>query len=267
MINKISVKPDTEASKILFFRDIDFTKLPDKRIILLYGANGSGKTTLLKNIEFGLFEHSNPYEPEESEEDDRIARMMRGMEKTRRGIEHDSHVALDLDAVPTMYYRYRNGTDNFSVKEPRSYAESFDPVYITYKWNANSLSEGQSIVYSVKSLLEGMLRSTKNRESFVTDDHHTILLLDEIDSGLSIDNLDAMLRIIKRVLKQGRNIQFIMSFNNPYVLTYFPDVISMYDGNVHRFSSTEDMLKDLFDHKKMLDKSRKKSNGEYRIFE
>lgn len=266
MINKITVKSGTEASKILFFSNIDFTKLPDKRIILLYGANGSGKTTLLKNIEFGLFEYSNPSKPEESEEDDRIAEMMRGMEKTRGGIEHDSHLTLDLDAVPTMYYRYRNGTDNFSVKEPRSYEEAFDPEYIMYKWNAQALSEGQSIVYSVKSLLEGMLKSTKNRESFVTDDHHTILLLDEIDSGLSIDNLDAMLLIIKRVLKQGRNIQFIMSFNNPYVLTYFPDVISMYDGNVHHFSSTEDMLKDLFNNKKMLDKSRKKSNGEYRIF-
>lgn len=265
MIRKINVTPNTTASKILFFKETDLNALPDRRIVPLFGANGSGKTTLLKEIEYAIqfSKEENSKEPENEEE-----AFLRALKKTRLGIKHNPQIKLVTDKAPTMFYRYRNGTDNFKVMQPRSYMESFDPAYMVRRYDAGALSEGQSLVYSVEGLLKGMLPSTKTRESFIEDNSmHVIVLLDEIDSGLSLDNLDHCMRIIRQVLKKRKNVQFIMSFNNPYVLNYFPYVISMYDGKMKRLCDTDDALNELKKNQKMLDKSRKKSNGEYRIFE
>ena len=51
MITKIKVKENTRAAQILMFREIDFSSLPNLRIVPLFGANGAGKTTLMKGIE------------------------------------------------------------------------------------------------------------------------------------------------------------------------------------------------------------------------
>ena len=262
MINEIKVKPNTTASHILFFDNIDLTQLPNRRIVPLYGANGSGKTTLLKEIHFAMYERG-----EDKTGDDIGDRISKALKRQHAGVEHNSQIEIKCDDEKTVYYKYRNGQDNFQVMEPKSYTQSFDPMFINLKFNAKSLSEGQSIVYSVEDLLKGMLRSTKRHESFIEDDNtHAVVLLDEIDSGLSIDNLDRMLKIIQKVLRQGRNIQFFMSFNNPYVIKYFPDVISMYDGNIHHFDNMEEMLEDLKANQNMLDKARK-SRGKYKIFD
>jgi Fe-S cluster assembly ATPase SufC len=265
MIKTITVKNNSTAEKIFFFKNVDVT---GHRIIPLYGANGVGKTTLLKEIQFALYEiQEQNFTSDSDDEFDLFNSWEKSTRRIRAGIEHDSQVELTVDPSPTVYYKYRNGTDNFRVSEPRSQMEGVDPVFIINKWNAKALSEGQSIVYSVKDLLTGMLRSTKTHESFIEDDDtHGIILLDEIDSGLSIDNLDEILRIIKRVIKQGRNIQFFMSFNNPYVIKYFPEVLSMYDGQWKRFSDQDEMLADLMENKKILDKARK-SRGRYKIFD
>lgn len=265
MIKKIKVLSDTTASKILFFDEIDLTELPNRKIVPLYGANGSGKTTFLKEIKNFLFEMIEAKRPK-VDDDNFAERFARARRRQQAKVDHDAQIQMEMDDAPTRYFEYRNRDDNFAYAEPRSYLESFDPTYLSLKYDARSLSEGQSLVYSVEDLLKGMLRTTKRRESFVEDDEHTIVLLDEIDSGLSLDNLDKMMRIIKQVLRQGRDIQFVMSFNNPFVLNYFPDVISMYDGKVHRFENTEEMLEDLKANQKMLDKSRKR-NGRYKIFD
>ena len=106
-----------------------------------------------------------------------------------------------------------------------------------------------------------MLKSTEKHGSFIEDYRHCILLLDEIDSGLSLDNVGKTMRLIKRVLREGRNIQFFMSFNNPYVTHFFPYVISLYDGQVHEMRTFEDMLAELKINQKMLDQARKNSRG------
>ena len=118
MINRIKVKPNTTASKILFFDNVDLTQLPNKRIVPLYGANGSGKTTLLKEINFAMYE----YEEDKIKEDDNIAdRFGKALKRNRAGIEHNSQIEIECDNVRTVYYKYRNGQDNFQVMEPRSY--------------------------------------------------------------------------------------------------------------------------------------------------
>ena len=94
-----------------------------------------------------------------------------------------------------------------------------------------------------------------------------IVLLDEIDSGLSIDNINYLCRKIRRIAKKWSDTQFFIAFNSPEILGYFPYVLSMYDGKMHKIDGYDIMRAELKANKKMLDKARKKSNGQYRIFE
>ena len=254
MINKIFVKPKTLTEKILFFQEADLSELPDKRIIPLFGANGAGKTTFLKELEETILKNKHQ---------DPIAEAFWDKKKK---YERKHDLVLEHDDVQTVMYRYRNGTDNFRVKDAGGFF-SFDPYVMKMRYDAQSLSEGQSLVYSVEDLLKGMLKSTKKRESFIEEHQHGVVLLDEIDSGLSLDNIERCMKIIKRVLAQNRPIQFFMSFNNPYILKYFPYVLSMYDGKMHEMHTQEEMLEELKANEKMLKKTRLKANGQFRIYD
>ena len=256
MIHKITVIPDSHAAKVLFFKEINIDDLPDPRIVPLFGANGSGKTTILSELEDALYFYK--YNEEDHPEDSRLVEALRGIHSPKK-----LQVDLEYDKCKTVYFRYRNSTDNFGDKE----CKWFDPVALNLKYDAKSLSEGQSIVFSAEALLKGMLKPTKNRESFIEDDQHGIVLIDELDSGMSMDNIRDMMKIIQRVLKQKRNIQFFISFNNPYVLNFFPYVISMYDGKVHHITSMNEMLEELDKNRDMLRTARRKSNGDFKIYE
>lgn len=258
MIHKITVLPKTRAEKVLFFKEILLDKLPDPRIVPLFGANGSGKTTILSNLEDTLYFYK--YNESDHPKEDRLREALRGIHAPKA-----PQVDIEYDKCPTVYFRYRNSTDNFGNRE-MDWMNS-DPVQLNLKYDAIALSEGQSIVYSAEALLKGMLKSTKTRESFLEDGQHGILLIDELDSGMSLDNIQAMMGIIKRVLKQGRNIQFFLSFNNPYICHFFPDVISMYDGEVHHIETMDEMLEELERNKEVLRKARKKKNGDYKVFD
>ena len=50
MINKIIFPENYKISNIMFCKEIDCTKLSDKRVVPLFGPNGIGKTTLLSAL-------------------------------------------------------------------------------------------------------------------------------------------------------------------------------------------------------------------------
>lgn len=226
MIERITVKPDSEVSKIFFFDEIDLTKLPDKRMVVLFGPNGAGKSTLISEL--------------------------------LKTVSDECGIELDRTETPMHVYSYENSRDNFKNRQPRSYMESFDPFFMNSRLEAQSISEGQSIIYSVFDLLDG-LKPGKNM--FGSEGQEILVLLDEIDSGLSIDNIDIAMRKIKAALRKRDDIQIFMSFNSPRVLKYFPHVVSMYDGSIQELHTDEDMLAQMRLHKTMFNKARKKSNG------
>lgn len=233
MINKITVIPNTLSSKIFFFNEIDFTILPDPRIIPLFGPNGIGKSTLIKNIQ--------------------------------KGNSESSGIKIDRTNNKMFVYSYQNSSDNFKVRRPRTYSESFDPRFLNSVFDAKGVSEGQSIVYSMFDLLDG-LKPGPNMFGSEDKDTETLVLLDEIDSGLSIDNIDVVMRKLKYILSRRKDIQIIMSFNSPRVLKHFPYVISMYDGCVLKLRTDEDMLRQINIYRTMFDKARKNSKGRPKIF-
>lgn len=222
MLLSMKVKPDTDIEDILFFKECDFTDF--KRVIPLFGPNGAGKSTLIQAIK-----------------------------------NHTVDVKVEGD---TAIYSYQNSTDNFKIRKARTYAENFDPFFMTSKLDAQVISEGQSIIYSMFDLLDGLYPG----KPLATEEYDSIILLDEIDSGMSIDNIDIAMRKIKYIVRKRNNVQFIFSFNSPRVLKHFPKVLSMYDGNPIYLYSDEDMLAEIRKHKKLFDKARKYSNGRPKIY-
>lgn len=229
MIKKIKVQPDSKTSKILFFQEADLEQFSCPRnVIPLFGPNGVGKSTLLGSL------------------------------------DNQEEIKLTLEpGIKTNYYSYMDGRDNFKIRRPRSINESFDPNFMMHQWNARSLSEGQSILYSVMDLMDGF----GSDDISVEEGTDYTIILDEVDSGLSIDNIDMIMRKIKRIVSKRNDVQIIFSFNNPRVLKHFNHVLSMYDGKMIRLEDEEDMARVIREHKQEFDKIRKKSNGRPRVFE
>lgn len=256
MITKISVIPGSLAEEIFFFSEADLTKLPDPRIVPLFGPNGIGKTTIIKNIlsAFNL----QKVRQKLMNEDGSFSEQFFKKESLRAGI------AIEMDSQQTEIYSYSNSSDNFRIREARNCYEVYDPHFLSDRLNAKRISEGQSIIYSAFALLDGLI---PGKNMFGSLESCCVALLDEIDSGLSVDNIDLAMRKLKKALKNRENLQVFLSFNSPRVLKYFPYVLSMYDGKVCEMHTDEDMLAEIRKNKKMFDKARKNSRGMPKIYD
>lgn len=224
MIQSITVKDLSFLEDIFFFKTANFAQF-DNRVVPLFGPNGVGKSTLIQSIE-------------------------------------KQNLEINLTR-PTLIFSYQNGRDNFKVREPRTYAEAFDPSFATARFDAKAISEGQSIIYSMFDLLDGFL---KNGGLVPQEGKDIAVLLDEIDSGMSIDNIDITMRKIKYIVSHRTDVQFIMSFNSPRVVKHFPKVLSMYNGQMIELHNEDDMLDEINRHKKEFNKARKTSKGRPKIF-
>lgn len=270
MIHKIVVREKTKTADILFCREFDLDALPNPRIVPLFGANGAGKTTLLKAIEntpkrlqmIKFLKEQRDSADTASSDDPKWTRQY----WEREIIAEQNRLLLDIDqdSIDEIILEYRNSDDNFRNRQARTLEESFNPILLGSKFDAKSLSEGQSIMYSSLFLFDALKPGSTD---IIKEGQSAIVLIDELDSGLSLDNLDSVLRKIRTIVRNRNDVQLFLSFNTSYVLKYFPDVISLYDGKVHHLKNESEMLEELRKNKKMLNKARKMSNGQYRIFD
>ena len=259
MINKITVIPKSESQRIFFFGEIDLTQLPDQRIVPLFGPNGAGKTTLINGI-YAWYQIQAAAENFRKKDDkDPFHEKFWSTE-----LKQKSGVNIEQDEAPGAVYRYSNSSDNFRSRKPQDMEQYYSPNFFAARWDAVHVSEGQSIIYSAFGLLDGLI---PGKDMLSDEDTFVVALFDEIDSGLSVDNIDIAMRKIKKALKMREKLQVFLSFNSPRVLKYFPYVISMYDGKAHEMHTDEDMLAEIKLNKKMFDKARKKSNGMPKVFE
>lgn len=231
MLRTVNVLPDTKLSKILFFDEVDFEQFPE-RVVPLFGPNGVGKSTFISTLE------SNGY--------------------VENGFNSEKAMRISITRA-TKCYSYMNTRDNVKTGS-RAYRGDMSDVYSFSKsFNSKTMSEGQSIVYSSYDLLRAFDSSEPSAEN------DTVLLFDEIDSGLSIDNIDFVMRKMRRVIKRRPDVMIIFSFNSPRVLKWFPNVLSMYDGTRITLRTEEDMMTVIRQYKEVFDKSRK-SKGLPRVF-
>ena len=231
MIQKLTPTPNSKTSRILLCNALHINELPNPRIVPLFGPNGIGKSTVIN----ALLNCSN----------------------SRR-----NEFQIERTAAPMIVLSYCDRKDNFRIREARTIDESYDPYFINMRFNANSVSEGQSIVYSANGLFD-IIGTGKN--AMYNEGKEYLVVIDEIDSGMSVDNLDRFMRKLKNTSKKRNDVQVIFSFNNPFVLRYFPDVLSLYTGHPIHLETTDDMLTEIKAHEKEFRKIRYKTDGTPKI--
>ena len=246
MIKEITFPKDYQLSRIMFFETADITQMTNPKIVPLFGPNGIGKSTMIQGIIKGLEIASLRAKYKDDPDREYFYKQFDFDEKREA-------CRLTLDDKPYKRLSYINSQQNF-----RTVNHSFNPFVLNARWDAKTLSEGQSIIYSIFTLFE-MLKPGPNMSAIENGD--TIVLIDELDSGLSVDNLDMCMRKLKYILRKREDIQIFFSFNNPRVLKFFPEVLSLYDGQPIVLHTADDMIKEMNKHKKMFNKTRKKSNG------
>ena len=206
MIKSISINKGSNLEEILFFNKMNL-----EQVTLLFGANGVGKSSLIK------------------------------------GILKQKEIKFNCDKEIKLY-SYINNEQNFrnmNKNSNLSYEDMFNPYLINKKYNADELSEGQSIIYSLQDIFELCMQ-------IKDDSNDSVILLDEIDSGLSIDNVDYLSDKIKEITDKYSNIQFIITFNNFEFCRNFPKVFNMYNGKYVNIESYEQYRNIINSNREML---------------
>lgn len=258
MIESFKAKKGTTAESIFLFgnKEVDLTQF--HRLVPLFGANGSGKSTLLKSIiEFFTIEQ----ELRDSFDNGMNPPVSRYTKEEFQRINSKKQLDIEYSKIESQsIFKYFDSKDNFKINTG-SYKDNKNPLFLCDKLNSQRLSEGQSIIYSTNGLFELIENNLECR-----DDLDYLILMDEIDSGLSIDNLSNYLNRLLGILDDRDDIQIIFSFNNPWVVRFCPDVLSMYDGEMHHIEDEEEMYRELNKNAAILNKTRKDENGDYIIY-
>lgn len=240
MITSIEViKNENSLEKeLLLAKKFDLTLMPRLNFIPIIGSNGCGKSTLLRCL-------------------------------SNHGKGVYGHQALDiLITRPTDVYRYLNSKDNFKIKAPLDKIRGFDVVELADRYYSSRLSEGMGMVHSYMPLLDGLHNDAIPKN----DDRDILIILDEFDSGLSLDNIDIVMNKIIDISIKRQDIQFIFSFNNPFILHYLSYcdnmLLSMYDGKPVHIVTDSGLLRFYRrkDNTRKFNKRRFDEDGEYIIY-
>lgn len=168
---------------------------------ILFGGNGAGKTTLLNYL--------------------------------KDSIEHGSKDLVKSTKKKYHVHSYFNSKDNnrYNVPNPMGNSQEYTRLLST-RLHAHEISEGQSILYSFSEWLDYTLKA-------INKTGYHIILLDEIDSGLSCDHVNVIIHMVNDNLLSLDNVQVFISSNMYHWAYVAKDVFSMYDGNFIRIDSYE----------------------------
>ena len=239
MITSIEVKQNKKSREkdILLTKRFDFCLMPRINFVPIIGTNGCGKSTLLKAISTG-------------------------------GRDVCGRQVLDIKInKPTDRYVYLNSKDNLKIKQPKNIFGDLTFEEFGDKFYASRLSEGMGMMYSYMPLLEGLLYRNIPEDN----DKDISVILDEFDSGLSIDNIDKVMNLLVDIVTTRKDVQIIFSFNNSYILKYLNycnnTLLSMYSGKPVCIKTDAGLLRFYRrkDNMKKFNKRRYDEDGEYII--
>ena len=238
MINSFTVTGKF-YTPILMFDHVDLSNFDNKRLILLHGSNGSGKTTLLKGL-------CDPHSV--------------GFRKGKLGeIHYDTN-----DEVLNRFFSLRE--DNPKYTRNNLVSSIFD---LSKAWESSRLSEGQSAMDHIWGML-GVLHTIdpETGEYYIPkkEGKFWVIGIDEFDSGLSIENIESIIRKFKKIIKTRDDIQIFASFNSPWVVTMYHEFLSMYTGERVVFENIDEFAKDIKSHKALIEKLRGRK-GRYKLFQ
>lgn len=180
-----------------------FKQVKPVKINVLFGGNGVGKTTFLNGI-----------------------------------INNTLNIKCNNNYKVVAF---SNSKDNFRHNDPSPFDRQFNNKLIQ-KVESNSMSEGQSIIFSINDFLEKVKDELNNTEDTV------VIVLDEVDSGLSAENINMVMHFILDIYNNYDNVQFFISSNAYHFVYVFKNVLSMYTGRFVTINSYEEFYKLLADN-------------------
>lgn len=152
---------------------------------------------------------------------------------------------FDIEGEVEKIEYYANSTNNTQVNSNKELKSSKDAIKHI---NASIYSEGQASIHFLLSFLYDLKNLEKN----------TIILLDEIDSGVSAENLNMIAKTINDLNKKS-NLQFFISTNSYHLIYIYKEVLNMYDGNFIKINSYEEYFSSLMSGINIMNDSEKRS--------
>lgn len=157
----------------------------------------------------------------------------------------DNKVELDDDNVLIKFFA--NSEENSRINKYKEITSGRDFVKA---YNVNHFSEGQAIIHYLLSFIQDIKELETNKQ--------VVVLLDEIDSGLSVENINMILWQIKELVEE-KNVQFFIATNHYHFVYAFKNVLNMYDGTYIKINSYEEYFELLNKGIQIMDKSGKRS--------
>jgi len=141
---------------------------------------------------------------------------------------------------------YTNSIDNAKINRKKELVTSRDFVKA---YNVNHYSEGQSIIHYILSFLHDIKE--------IETDKQIVVLLDEMDSGLSAENINMLLWQIKELMDH-QHVQFFISTNHYHFVHVVKEVLNLYNGTYQRIESYEKYFELLNDGIQVMNNSLKR---------
>ena len=154
---------------------------------------------------------------------------------------------IETDSHDYIVKSYINSRDNSKINNNKQLNNTKDFIRAC---NCNIYSEGQSIIHNLLSFLQDIKE--------LKTDKTIIVCMDEIDSGMSAENINMILWQIKELLETKNNIQFFISCNNYHFVYCFKEVLNMYTGKYIKINSYEEYFELLNEGIKLMKESGKR---------
>lgn len=142
---------------------------------------------------------------------------------------------------------FTNSEDNLTINKKEKELGNIKEVAKLF--NASGFSEGQTIIHYVLSFLRDLHE--------LETDKQVVVLLDEIDSGLSAENINFLLWQIKDLMEK-KKVQFFISTNHYHFTYAVKNVLNMYDGTYITIDSYDEYFERLNDGIGILERSNKR---------
>ena len=243
---KIKILEDAFVKEVLLF---DKNEIELEKVTLLLGGNSVGKSSLLKALIYSSMKKD-------------FFKRGRLLHPAAKSIEYLYNVELESDKPVNVLGIFISDMifNNESLKN------AIDKGYfgsVIDKYNQDILSEGQGVFYSIYNFLDHV-NSYEYKE-----DRYYILAIDEIDSGLSLDNVRKVARKIKNLANKFPNLYIILSFNNYEFMPIFKyKVFDMYIGEWRNDLKTYDQFSNyIIENSKDLEKRRKRNMYKHNAYD
>lgn len=215
MINKINIKKNSNLREIVLFPSIKIIN----PVTLLFGGNDAGKSSIINETLSSVKSKTS-----------------------------DVKVSQTGNTVVLQYINSEQNLRNPTVNPFNGLQEMCSPITWADKISAQEISEGQSIIFSLYPLLDGLEDFTFEAQSGKS----YFVVFDEIDSGMSVENVNFICHKIDAIITKRKDVQFLIAFNSYEFVRYFKNVFNIYTGKYQSINSYDEFFNILLDNKKSL---------------